>query len=287
MVACRTIIRGEYEKWAEMNKKHMPRYVANQLQEQVKEILDAEPNAATSASPITTSPAPPASGMTTNEDIDKLLNWALLHGEKVHATTCHALTECTCASNRSLACNVCAEQQGSPLKLISSFCQLTEADGDPDDEAEMVAALKKVAHTLQVGPKPHQPRASSTRPKPLSKSQLGWIVSQVNAAKIELPNFDEIDDADCQLVWALAGSGSAAHVVNARRVFPGAVVRESKGHREGVQCQAADGGLLPSRGEAEITYVTSDGQQRRTLFFKTLMLACPFCPPPKSRVKST
>ena len=139
----------------------------------------------------------------------------------------------------------------------------------------MVTALQHVAQQLQKdssprGPKPHQPRASAgtqgKTPPPLTKRQLDWIVSQVNQGKIQLPQLEELNDSDYEMVWALADSGSAAHVANCRRIFPGAAIRQSQGQKDGVQFQAADGGLLPNRGEAEITCFTPDGQQRRTVF---------------------
>ena len=256
---------GEYEKWARANKKKIGKNIVAQLNEHVKEIIE-EPNAATSA---LASP-PGASSTAKTEDTDKRLQWALLHGEMLHAApvpVASFLENCTCASNRAMTCGVCSKQTGSPCKLMNNFHHLSEEDSDADDDEEaMVSALKTVAHKIRTGPKPHQTRTSGNKPKPLSKKQLDWVVAQVQAGKIELPQLEQLDDKDYVMVWALADSGSAAHVADIKKVFPGAKITESQGQKQGIQFQAADGGLLANRGEAKMLYVTPDGQRRCTVF---------------------
>ena len=88
----------------------------------------------------------------------------------------------------------------------------------------------------------------------------------MHAGTIDLPALDNLDDASYTLVWALADSGSAAHVADMSKAFPGANVRVSPGQKEGVQYAGAGGQLLPNKGEAVIPYLTSDGQRRATIF---------------------
>ena len=136
-----------------------------------------------------------------------------------------------------------------------------------DDEDEMISALKTIAHTIRVGPKPHQKRVDCNRgPKPLTKRQVDWVVAQVQQGKIDLPDLHQLDDDDFTMVWALVDSGSAAHVADARRHFPGATVRESDAQRRGVHYVGATGDQIANLGEAQVSYWTPDGQQRMTTF---------------------
>ena len=153
------------------------------------------------------------------------------------------------------------------MKLKNSFALLnSDANNDTDDDEEqMLAALKQVAHHVRRGPKPHQ-NQSTKMPKALTKRQIDWIVAQVNAGKLELPQLDQIDDDSFKMVWALVDSGSAAHVADVRKEFPGAEIRPSEAQRKGVQYQGAGGQLMPNQGEACIPYLTPDGQHRFTVF---------------------
>ena len=142
---------------------------------------------------------------------------------------------------------------------------LTEPEDNEEDD--LIAALERVAHHVHVGPKPHQKRtASGFKPKPLTKRQLDWIVAQVNAGKIHLPEPEQLTDDDYCMVWALADSGSAAHVADVSKHFPGAPVRESAAPKQGVKYVGATGDTISNRGEAEIHFWTPDGQNRMTVF---------------------
>ena len=68
------------------------------------------------------------------------------------------------------------------------------------------------------------------------------------------------------MVWALADSGSAAHVADVLKQFPGATIRESEAQRLGVKYVGATGDETANRGEADICFLTPDGQQRVTTF---------------------
>ena len=68
------------------------------------------------------------------------------------------------------------------------------------------------------------------------------------------------------MIWALADSGSAAHVARASKHFPGALVQESDAQRRGVQYVGATGDQTPNLGEMHIQFWTPDGQQRVTTF---------------------
>ena len=193
-----------------------------------------------------------------------MLNWALMHGDQQIA--CPLMQKCTCSTMTHLACSVCSSKTGSPLKLTNPFTQISEGE-DADDEDNMLSTLNMIAHRVRKGPKPHQRGVSrSNVPKPLTRKQLDWIVAQVKAGKIDLPNLDALNEDDFTMVWALADTGSAAHVADMRKQFPGASIRESEAQRRGVQYVGATGDCAPNRGEADITFITPDGQSRVTTF---------------------
>ena len=92
---------------AKANKQGgVPKYVVAQLNEHVTQImaeLDEKPNTGPSPEPTAQMP----NSIPNPEDREKLLNWALLHGDQ--KLTCTVMKSCTCATNRSLACPTCAE----------------------------------------------------------------------------------------------------------------------------------------------------------------------------------
>ena len=92
---------------------------------------DTEPSAASAA------PAEPpaASGAPNPEDLDKMLNWALLHKDQKLA--CAFMHSCSCSSRDNLACTACTNTQGSPLKLKNAFAASADPDAsDEEDESE-------------------------------------------------------------------------------------------------------------------------------------------------------
>ena len=175
------------------------------------------------------------------------------------------MPQCTCASNSTLACGTCSDLKGSPLKLTNAFAGISSA-ADTDEETEMLAARGRVSHRIREGPKPHQRQAPAGKPKPLTKKQVDWIVSQVQAGKIHLPDLEDSDEPTYKMVWALVDSGSAAHVANVAKQFPGAQITESLAQKQGVQYVGATGDTTPNMGEAVITFQTADGQMKQAVF---------------------
>ena len=212
------------------------------MTEHVKQIL-AEDDGPASAAP---SAAPSAGAKNLPEDLDKMLNWALLH--KDQHLNCALMKTCGCSSKDPLVCATCADTQGSPLKLQNAFDNLE--DEERDDEDDMVATLNVVAHKVRMGPKPHQRGIDRSKPpKPLSKRQMDWIVAQVNSGKIHLPELDQLPDADYEMVSALCDTGSAAHVADIHKQFPGATVRASDAQKRGVTYVGAGGSKWPTRAK--------------------------------------
>ena len=222
--------------------------MVNQLNEHVAKILAAEDEKPPSTEPAdAASPAPRAG----TEDIDRMLNWALIHdGSNLCATF---MQKCVCASNSSLACGACSNEQGRPLKLSNAFAGISEPD-DADDEEAMMAALSLAANKIQKGPKPHQRRAPANKPPPLTKKQVDWIVSQVQAGKIDLPDLKDIDDPTYKMVCARVDIGSAAHVANVAKQFLGAAIQDSLAQNQCVQYVGATGDTTPNMGEAVIRF---------------------------------
>ena len=158
---------------------------------------------------------------------------------------------------------MCTNRTGSPLKLTNGFAKLN----DDDDEENMLSTLSAIAHKVRKGPKPHQRGTDRNKPpKPLTKKQIDWIVAQVNSGKLTLPDLGELEDEDFTLVWALADSGSAAHVADVLKQFSGAVIRESDAQRRGVKYVGATGDETANRGEADICFYTPDGKRCMTTF---------------------
>ena len=65
---------------------------------------------------------------------------------------------------------------------------------------------------------------------------------------------------------ALADSGTAAHVADAKKGSPGAQTTESQMRTRCIQFRAAGGGRLANRCEAKLGYVTPDGKRRCAVF---------------------
>ena len=102
-------------------------------------------------------------------------------------------------------------------------------------------------------------------PKPLTKKPIEWIVAQVNAGKLSLPDLDQLDENDYCTVWALADSGSAARVADKDRQFPGAIRRKSRGQSQGQTCVTADKGELANKGEFDVAFKTQEAKTFRVL----------------------
>ena len=104
---------------------------------------------------------------------------------------------------RFRAASACAQETGSPLRLDNGLNAISVDENDAeDDEAQMLSALKKVAHKIKTGPTVPQGKTSN-KPKPLTSKQIDWVVSQIQTGKLRLPEPDEVDGKDYAMRWAL------------------------------------------------------------------------------------
>ena len=96
---------GEYEKWAKANKRGVPKYVVNQLQTHVKEILaeEEETKPVSSAAPS----GPSGASKPDVQDIDKLLNWALLSSDQKTYMYFYGLLYMCVVERKHLPCVYC------------------------------------------------------------------------------------------------------------------------------------------------------------------------------------
>ena len=74
------------------------------------------------------------------------------------------------------------------------------------------------------------------------------MVAAVNAVRIILPDLELAYEEGYVTIWALADSGSAAHVADINKSFPGAILRRSEGRNRGLKYATADGGEIKHGG---------------------------------------
>ena len=158
-----------------------------------------------------------------------------------------------------------------PVPVVNRYNAIASEPESDDDEGLMVKALQQVAHKVQVGQKPSQRTKKLRDSAPLfngklSSKQIQEIVAAVNKGDIKLPELDLPTDEDYVTVWSLADTGSAVHVADAAKHFPGAKVRKSQAQTKGVKYESACGGKLANKGEFDIKWRAPDGKERVTTF---------------------
>ena len=111
-------------------------------------------------------------------------------------------------------------------------------------------------------------RKSQTAPKPLSKSKINQIVAAVQSGKIKLSKIDDHcpTEEDVVWVWALMDSGSGVHAASATKHFPGALVQETEGQRNGHTMTAANGSKIADEGMLSVRVKTTTGHKVRIPF---------------------
>ena len=100
----------------------------------------------------------------------------------------------------------------------------------------------------------------------LARRQIDSIVAAAVRGEIQLPELDLPSDEHCMTVGSLADAGSAAHVADKAKHFPGAEVRPSKGQARGVKYVVANGGELDNKGELDVQWRATDNRLRTTTF---------------------
>ena len=138
-------------------------------------------------------------------------------------------------------------------------------------EDEVLAHLDKIAHHVRVKTAQSQAqRKAANTPavfkQKLSKKQIDHVVAAINKGDLKLPDLKFECNEDYLTVLALADTGSAAHVANRDKHFPGAVLRKSKGQAQGLKYVTADGGEITNNGEFGVIFKAPDGHLRRTTF---------------------
>ena len=141
-----------------------------------------------------------------------------------------------------------------------------------DDEAAVLAHLGKITHHVerrtsknQAQRKAEAKRLTGNICQKLSPKQIDNIVAAINAGNISLPDLD-LEHEDYITVWALADSGSAAHVADLQRHVPGAILRTSQGQARGLKYVTADGGEIKNAGEFDVVFKDPNGNVRKTTF---------------------
>ena len=142
-----------------------------------------------------------------------------------------------------------------PVKLINHFKELAEQD--PDDHGDLIEALKQFTPNVQIGPKQSQNHNKATK---LSPSRIAAIAKKVNSGEIALPELDLPSDSDFVAVWALIDSGSSVHIVNAKKIFPGASNEPPPAGHKGFE--VANGQRLQHQGYVSTTVRTVEGDVR-------------------------
>ena len=100
----------------------------------------------------------------------------------------------------------------------------------------------------------------------LAPRQIDRIVAAINAGHKTLPGLDLQDESDYVHIGSFADSGSAAHVADLSKQFPGAILRRSEGQTNGVKYVSADGGEIHNNGESDVAFRAPDGSMRKTTF---------------------
>ena len=147
------------------------------------------------------------------------------------------------------------------------------ADEHEDEEDNVFQQLSHFAHKVQRGPKVSQSSSKNAAaaaakggPAPLTRAQIAAIVHAINTGSITLPELPDMSDKDLVAIWALVDAGSAVHVVDFEKVFPGLKVREYKAQRHGVKYTAAGGTQIENRGEGTVHFKTVSGQDDSIVF---------------------
>ena len=131
-------------------------------------------------------------------------------------------------------CGQCEEDEAMVSRKCAPSCKCTPPVQPPQDTDEdlLVQFLGSIAHQVNTGPAKSQAqrKAESREPKVvnstkgtpkcgimkqrLTKKQIDKVAAAINRGELQLPDINLECDEDYFTVWALANTGSAAHVAD-------------------------------------------------------------------------
>ena len=161
-------------------------------------------------------------------------------------------------------CGTCKERKGPDFNHPNQYAELADEDEEGDEE-HMSESLKQFAHVVHSGPKLSQKESRRVigkgAPPASTKKQIASIVHKIATGEISLPELDTRvkSDEDLVAIWALLDAGSAVHVADFSKHFPGLKTKEGNSKKRGVKYHTAGGGLPPNRGEGDLVFKTTEG----------------------------
>ena len=87
--------------------------------------------------------------------------------------------------------------------------------------------------------------------------QIAAIARDINSGKLKLPDITLDSDEENEALWALLDSGSALHVANASKFFPGAKIVKPAPGAPGFK--AANDSVIEDKGTFETPIRTDEG----------------------------